>query len=174
MSSSLSTRLHILTGPVHSGKTSFLAAGVAAVLRRGVRLGGYLSPAVFEAGASIGYDLLPLAGGSPRPFLRKGAGSEGQGIGPYHLVPEALEKALDIIRRAGEEPTLVVDEIGPLELAGGGVWPAVQEAIARRRSPTLLVIREGFVEPFQRRIPSLDAAAVFGVGDRESLDLALA
>ncbi len=166
-------RLHILTGPVHSGKTSFLAAGIAACLGNGIRPAGYISPAVWEGGTHVGYDLLPLAGGDAAPFLRRGGGSAGPTIGPYRLIPGTLESALAIIRGAVDGPTLVVDEIGPLELEGGGVWPAVEEAIASRRSPVLLVVREGLVEPFQRRMPDLGTAVVFKMGDRESLDLAL-
>lgn len=166
-------RLYILTGPVHSGKTSFLAAGIGEGLGKGARTLGYLSPAVWEAGSHAGYDLLPLAEGKATPFLRRGPGPGGPTAGPYHFIPGSLEAALEIIRRAGEGMTLIVDEIGPLELEGGGVGPAVEEALARRKSPTLLVIREGLVEPFQARIPDLATAVVFGVGDRFSLDTAL-
>ncbi len=166
-------RLYILTGPVHSGKTSFLAAGIGEGLGKGARTLGYLSPAVWEGGNHAGYDLLPLAEGRATPFLRKGPGPGGPAIGPYHFVPGSLEAALEIIRRAGEGPTLIVDEIGPLELEGGGVWPAVEEALAQRKSPTLLVIREGLVEAFQERIPELGASIVFRVGDDFVLETAL-
>ncbi len=162
----------ILTGPVHSGKTSFLAAGLVSCLRNGIRPCGYLSPAVFSAGNLVGYDLLPLAGGDPLPFLRKSRAQGAQRVGPYYLIPGTLKVALDIVRQAGEGRTLILDEVGPLELEGGGIWPAVEKALARR-DPILLVIREGLVEPFQRRIPALATAAVFRVGDNLALDKAL-
>jgi nucleoside-triphosphatase THEP1 len=37
---------------------------------------------------------------------------------------------------------LAVDEVGPLELQGGGVRKALDRALAVRAGPTLLVVRE--------------------------------
>lgn len=135
----------ILSGPVQSGKTTFLQNASSRWRKRGLRLCGFLSLAVWEEGVRKGYDLLEFGGLSARPFLRT-SGDEGwERVGPFHLVPEILEQARDIIRRVSPGELLVVDEIGPLELGGGGLWPALGEVLERPDVKALIVVREGIL-----------------------------
>ena len=162
----LAPELHILTGPVHSGKTSLLDSLSREAERRSVRFQGFLSPAVWEEGKHIGYDLLTLPERRSFPFLRKEGLPNRQSVGPYYLAPEALEAALGLIRAGAAAPLLIVDEIGPLELEGKGVWPALEDVFSRPPEKMLLTIRDSLIDPFRVRIPGGDSARVFGVGDR--------
>jgi nucleoside-triphosphatase THEP1 len=166
-------RLFILSGPVHSGKTSFVAGRVGEALKRGIRPVGYLSPAAWEGGRPEGYDLLSIPGGRCLPFLRRSGGDDWQRVGPYFLVPETLALAQAVIRGGAGSPLLIVDEIGPLELQGRGVRSAVEELLSRPPEKLLLVVREGLVDVFRKNIPVLREAVVIEVGDREKLDWAL-
>jgi nucleoside-triphosphatase THEP1 len=58
------------------------------------------------------------------------------------FVPGSLERARALIRGAAPEALLVVDEVGPLELGGGGLWPVLREALGRQDRTFLLVVRE--------------------------------
>lgn len=162
-------RLYFLTGPVHSGKTSLLDSLGREAERSSVRFQGYLSPAVWEEGKHIGYDLLTLPERLLFPFLRKGGLPNRPSAGPYYLDPEALDAALGLIRAGAAAPLLIVDEIGPLELEGKGVWPALEEVFARPPEKMLLTIRDSLIDPFRVRIPGGDSARVFGVGERFAL-----
>ena len=166
-------RFFVLTGKTQSGKTTFLSERVAAARGLGVRVQGYLSRVVRDQDAVAGYDLLNLEDGKSAPFLRKERRPGWQTVGPYGLVPETLDIALGIIRRAEGAHPLVVDEIGPLELEGRGVWPALASALGARSEATLLVIREGLIDAFRPKIPALERALIFGVGDRAAADEAL-
>jgi len=145
-----------LSGPVHRGKTTLLERALPLWKARGLACAGFLSPAVTEAGGRVaGYDLLEIAAGRRLPYLRRQGEAAAERIGPYVFVEATLERARAIVREAGPNGLLVVDEVGPLELMGRGLWPALAEALPKRDGPSLLVVREGLIEDLARRLGPL-------------------
>jgi nucleoside-triphosphatase THEP1 len=136
----------VLTGPVHGGKTTFLERSLARWAARGLTPGGFLSVAVTGAGGATDYDLLELKTSRRHPYLRREGEPDAERIGPFFFVPTTLERARSIIREADPRELLIVDEVGPLELQGGGLWTVLQEALARPGVRFLLVVREEILE----------------------------
>jgi len=136
----------ILTGPVGSGKTSFLERNLPSLRGRHPNLDGYLSLRVLAGGETAGYDLRDLRSAGRISLLRKRGEADGFRVGPYVLLPRGLAAAEAIIRRGDPADLLIVDEVGPLELAGGGVWPALIGEILDRDRPALVVVRETLVD----------------------------
>jgi nucleoside-triphosphatase THEP1 len=140
----------VLTGPIQSGKTSTLEAILEQVIDRGIVAHGFLSRRVLEKGETVGYDLFDLQERNGIPFLRKTGKADWQRIGPWSLIPSGLERAEKIIREGKEADLLVVDEVGPLELEGGGLWPALERDVLGREGLSLLVVRERLLESFEK------------------------
>jgi len=138
----------VLTGPVHGGKTTFLEGSLARWASRGFALGGFLSVAVTGGSGTPGYDLLELKTGRRHPYLRREGEPDAERIGPFFFVPSTLERARSIIREAGPHELLIVDEVGPLELLGGGLWPVLREALTLPGMRCLLVARKEILEDF--------------------------
>jgi nucleoside-triphosphatase THEP1 len=138
----------LLSGPVHGGKTTFLESSLARWASRGLAPGGFLSVAVTEACGATGYDLLEIKTGRRHPYLRREGKPDAERIGPFFFVLETLDLARTIIREADPRELLVVDEVGPLELLGGGLWPALREALSRPGLRCLLVVRKEILEDF--------------------------
>jgi nucleoside-triphosphatase THEP1 len=136
----------VLTGPVHGGKTTFLERSLARWASLGLAPGGFLSVAVTGTGGATGYDLLELRTGCRHPYLRREGKPDAERTGPFFFVPETLELARSIIREADHRELLIVDEVGPLELLGGGLWPVFREALARPGLRCLVVVREEILE----------------------------
>jgi len=136
----------VLTGPVHGGKTTFLERSLARWASCGFAAGGFLSVAGTGTGGATEYDLLELRTGCRHPYLRREGKPGEERIGPFFFVPETLKLARSIIREADPREFLVVDEVGPLELLGGGLWPALREALSRPCLRCLLVVREEILE----------------------------
>jgi nucleoside-triphosphatase THEP1 len=136
----------VLSGPVHGGKTTFLERSLACWTARGLAAGGFLSVAVVSASGATGYDLLELKTGRRYPYLRREGEPDAERIGPFFFVPSTLEQARSIIREADPCELLIVDEVGPLELLSGGLWPALREALSRPGMRCLLVAREEILE----------------------------
>lgn len=144
-------RLLVLTGSVHSGKTTFLEGAVAGWKAAGLAVGGFLSVARPRTDLDQGYDLVDLKDGTSRPFLAHKGDPDWPHVGTWHFFPTVLEKAKSILCRDSDADFLIIDEIGPLELGGGGLWPAFVEALASG-ARCLCVVREGILDEFRARI----------------------
>lgn len=145
-------RLLILTGGIDSGKTSWCLAHVQAhpgcdgVLLRKVLSGGR------RGGGRVGYDAQRIASGSRVPFARRVGAElagwrEAERVGEFSVSAAGKRMAnrwlLEALARAPR--TLIVDEIGPLELAGGGLVESLGPVLADRACPPegelILVVR---------------------------------
>lgn len=160
----------VITGPVHGGKTTFLERAWPRWSARGLSCAGFLSPAVTDENGETGYDLLEIPSLLRRPFLRRRGEPGAERTGPFTFVPGALERARAILRDPGRPDLLVVDEVGPLELEGGGLWPALRDAVRRPAGTTLLVVRETIVDDLAAAIAPL-VPVVFDVRDPEDQGL---
>jgi len=154
----------ILTGPVGSGKTTLLKRVVAGLKNHDVRFTGYLSERVLKADETSGYDLLDLNDGRSLPFLRKEGGEYWPRTGVYYFNPEGLQIAWNIIRRTRESELLIIDELGPAELEGGGVWPPLKNVLFIPLLNGLFVVRETIVADFLAILENRPAR-IFEVGD---------
>ncbi len=141
-----------MTGPVHSGKTSLLKKVVIELKEQQHKIDGFLSEVVLRNQEIVGYDLLDLGEKRSIPFLRKEGEEEWEKIGSYFFIPQSLEEAKDIILRSKEDDLLIVDEVGPLELEGKGLWPALNRVIFLPLRQSLLVIRLNVVNDFLQRV----------------------
>jgi len=135
----------VLTGPVHSGKTSLLEKLVKDLKGRGVRVDGFLSLSVVKGGEILGYDLFDLRSEKVIPFIRKKGQLNWQRIGAYFFIPEALERAQQKVLEISKEDFLVIDEVGPLEIQGRGIWPALSSALKNPSLRCLLVVRHSIL-----------------------------
>ena len=149
--------IFLLSGPVHSGKTTLLKKAAREFKNQGVKVDGFLSVAVFAGKDRTGYDLLDLQEERPIPLLRITGEEEWQRIGSYFFVPSGIEKAEKIILRSGEADICVVDEVGPLELEGRGFWPALERVLLPPSTNFLIVVRETILEGFLDVLGKTDA-----------------
>ncbi len=147
-------QLKIVTGPIDSGKTSWCRELAAA----NPGCAGLLLLKVYLQGERIGYDAHPLPVGDPVPFARI-EGHEpsdwipAERVGPFSISADALRAANAwLIEAAAQHAVIIVDEIGPLELAGGGLSPGLRAVLASSLSQKVyVVIRSDCVEAACRR-----------------------
>lgn len=137
--------IFVLTGPVHSGKTSLLKKVVGELKSRGVRADGFLSLAVHNGKDLAGYDLFDLKTGKAIPYLRKEGKKNWPKVGPFFFIPRALARAKKKILCCAQPDFLIVDEVGPLEVCGGGIWPALSAALRNPSRRYLLVVRQSIL-----------------------------
>ncbi|UCE40978.1 MAG: hypothetical protein JSV17_16295 [Candidatus Aminicenantes bacterium] len=155
--------INILTGPVHSGKTTLLKTIIPVLRGKNIRIDGYLSEAVWKDEKFLGYDLLDLKDQHQQPFIRKKGQQGWQRIGPFYFLPGMLDVAEKIIHRSKNENLCVVDEVGPLELKGNGVWQALEEILMIPEQGVLLVVRESILKDFLEKIQR-DDFKVYDIG----------
>ncbi|MEW6199054.1 MAG: nucleoside-triphosphatase [Planctomycetota bacterium] len=154
--------LFLLIGDRHAGKTSACRTLAAAARARGLTIGGVLAPAVHEGDQCLGYDVVDLAtGATTRLADHRGPGVEH--AGRFHFLAGGLRLGRAALARAiADAPHLViVDEVGPLELAGGG-WAAALDALAALPGGTVFAVRPDL---------AAEVAARWGVPPERRLDL---
>jgi nucleoside-triphosphatase THEP1 len=144
--------IFILTGAVHSGKTSLLRRLTAELKELGIGVDGFLSLAALKNREHIGYDFFNLKTETVLPFIRRQGAPNWPTVGPYYIQPEILAEAKRKIISHQARDLLIVDEVGPLEIRGDGLWPALSSVFSRPSLLCLLVARRGILEDLRRLI----------------------
>ena len=158
--------IHILTGPVHSGKTTLLQRVSAHLKNRNISVYGYLSLSIQENEDFIGYDLYDLNLDTQTPFIRKEGDDQWQRIGAYFFIPETLDYAQSIILHADKSDICFIDEVGPLELDGKGVWPALEKAIDFSSPDYVIVVRDTILKDWVE-ILGRYGTRIFDISEKE-------
>jgi nucleoside-triphosphatase THEP1 len=151
----------LLIGAVGAGKTTALTnlAGKWRASDRDVR--GVLAHRVVEEGRLIGYDLEVIGEGKRVPLARK-SGTGLEKIGPFAFSEAGLALGRRTLRESAAAQVVIVDEIGPLELKGGGWTKEVVELLRESSAALVLVVREelsarvrGWVQPIRQSVHEL-------------------
>lgn len=138
------SRIHILSGPVQSGKTSGLKAWCA----KQPDVAGILTPDI--QGSRMLYDI----GKQEYSVFEVGGDYEGEVVetGRFRFAADAFENAKKVLCDAlqAEPPWLVVDEFGKLELKGAGLEPLISRLVGLYqedgKGDLLIVIRDYLLE----------------------------
>lgn len=107
-------------------------------------MGGVASPRVTSAGATIGYRVRDLATGEEKPLCS--LAPPGIPFRRFFFSPDGLAFANAALARAAQEADVIVaDEVGPLELSGGGLGPGLLAAL-QSRAFLVLTVRPSLVD----------------------------
>lgn len=152
----------IVTGERGAGKTTLAAAVVERLRAVGVRVGGVLAPGTYRDGRRHSFDVIALATGERRPLSSRDPLPGWIEERCFWADPEGLALG-NAALAAGGAGVIVVDEVGPWELAGSG-WAARLDDLVRGTAPLLLVVRHACLFDVVSRW-ELDAAVVVEVGE---------
>jgi len=126
---------------------------------RGVRVAGILAPGLVEDGRRTGFDIVNLATGESTALAREQAGDAGPHArwSRFAFRPDGLDLGARALGSAAHSAdVLVVDEVGPFELSGGG-WAAALDRLSEDYGGTLvLVVRGSVVDAVRGRWGSPD------------------
>ncbi|MCU0303812.1 MAG: DUF2478 domain-containing protein [Thermoanaerobaculales bacterium] len=151
----------VVTGPPGSGKTPVAEAVAEALAGRGVAVFGFVQPAIREDGEKAGFRLRALPGGETAELARRVAPGEGAAGTSYRFSPGGFALAARSLARAAPGAVLVVDELGPVELRGGGHWPAVERAVRTGDlAGMVVVVRRTLVPTLVEALDAADAVVV--------------
>lgn len=164
-------RALLVTGEIGAGKTRAALSLADDLQRHGLRVGGVASPRVLAAGQTLGYRVQDLATGEEHPLCRDRP--PGIPFRRFFFSREGLAFANAALERAAREgEAIVVDEVGPLELGGGGFAPGLKAA-CESRAFLVLTVRPSLASEV-RRWAELEDAPLFPLprspGRHRSLD----
>ena len=134
----------IVHGGIGAGKTRTAEKLVTELERRGITVGGIVSPRILEGTDTVGYRARDIETGRER--LLATIDPPGIRVGMFYLSEEALSFARAAIERAvATKQVVLLDEVGRLELAGQGHAPALRLLLQSNAVPVLFV-RSKFVD----------------------------
>ena len=159
--------LVLLVGERHSGKTSTCGRLAELTSARGLSVGGILAPAIMHTGRCVGYNIVDLATGRTSHLATiDGPGAEQ--VGRFFLLSDGLAMGRAALEQVIEQPPrlVIVDEVGPLELKGGG-WADYLDPLIRRKDPTIFTVRRELAATVAELCPQSSE----GIGHPEVFDL---
>ena len=145
--------LIIVSGPINSGKTTYLHHLIEYYEQQGLCVGGVTAEALYAGGRKSGYDVRDVRTGAQTALVRS-AGDTGatpspnerlQRIGRFYILESGLEFTKNVLEGGLGCDLLCLDEVGPLEIEGGGHLPALKMLLAEYHGTLLLVAREAVV-----------------------------
>jgi len=140
--------IFIITGKVHSGKTTFLSRLTERLKEKHVSMAGFLSQGTFSGDRRSSFSLVNIHNRAQIILASIEKGEDWIPFGRFFFNPEALSEGEKIIRKGLEQRTdlVVLDELGPFELEGGG-WTQILELLEKEYElAQLWVVREQLLE----------------------------
>jgi len=176
------------------GKTTVCQTVAELARRRGYRPGGVITPTLYDPyGTKVGFEAVDVGSGEGWPLARTDQELGGPRVGPYSFDPAALDRALEVLRRAATAGTdatkrrnkaaqqcravpcdlLMVDEIGPLELEQDkGFAPILDLLPVEGPIHTLIVVRPALLDPLLLHLRDIEWS-IFSVTEQNRDELPL-
>jgi iron complex transport system ATP-binding protein len=140
-------KITIITGKKHSGKTTFLLNKIAGLQSKGVTVGGLISVGTFKNGSRFDFKLLDVVTDQKVDFLSQKECNFCKKIGRFYINPKAFEYGFKVLEKCLKDPfqTIVLDEIGPLEIKDQG-WAVILPELLESESDLILVVRKELLQ----------------------------
>ncbi|HRY98192.1 MAG TPA: nucleoside-triphosphatase [Bacteroidales bacterium] len=164
----------LVTGEAGQGKTTFLLQLFTILRKEGIKTQGLVLKRILDGNQVQGYDLLLLGSERSLPFLRVATEGQTADIGRFRIATEGLETGLEHLRSTPcrNAEILIMDEIGRLEMRGGG-WDPVLQQFPMTGGPLLVAsVRDTFLEEITSHY-SLSPSYIVNAGKEDPGPLAM-
>lgn len=143
----------LITGDLESGKTNLCLDLFQAARESGFRVGGVVSPAVFEGNQKTAIDVLDLKSGIRKRLAALGAHQQSSlETKRWSFYPEAVDWANRKLLESVPCDLLIVDELGPLEFQRHEGWVNGFSALESGEFQlAFVVIRPSLIEKAAKR-----------------------
>jgi len=157
--------LVVVTGRPGAGKTPAIRSLAAGLRERGLSVAGFVQIPVWAEGDKGGYLVRDVASGAERTLAVKVGDERGEHGTPFRFEPAGFAFARAALARATAGSVLILDELGPVELRGGGHMPAVRRALARPGlAAVVATVRPALIPSFLSQL-AIPSAAIVDVGE---------
>ncbi len=151
-------RIALVTGRPNSGKTAYLQAVLQCARRLGRSTGGVLSHGIWTAGGKTGFILEIVATGEMHHLANdKNIFADAVSYGRFFFAANVFKIAAEAIKSGSGSNLVVIDEFGPVEAAGGGLWPGIEYLLRHHDGCLVISVRPALVEELKQRIKLFSA-----------------
>lgn len=156
----INSNVIIITGDTQSGKTAFLSKIQRSLVDKSIKQVGFLAESIYEGDELMGHMLIDISEGESFRVSYREQKDNSVKIGRFFLLDEGLEFGRNILRKANNSDNsdvVIVDEVGPLELKGGGWSDEVKELMKKKNKAIILIVRgknlSDFIKKFEVNSP---------------------
>jgi nucleoside-triphosphatase THEP1 len=163
----------IVTGSVRGGKTTFVKDLIGS-FHPDAGVYGILSERITDGDATTGYDVVGIGTGLRKSFLRENSDCDAGRIGRFGICSEGLRAGLAILKsqRGKDKSLVIIDEVGMLELQGGGWSEGIEYLLGNTSNHILMTVRDIFVDKVKEKWLLSDAVVLNIRGMDQSAALA--
>ncbi|GAB4313427.1 MAG: hypothetical protein Kow00127_04440 [Bacteroidales bacterium] len=133
----------IVTGESGSGKTGFVSQMVTILREAKVMVSGILAHGFWDGDTRERFEIEDLQTGKRIEYCSRRAVEGWDKIRKFYINPESVEfgnRALSY-RFSEKKQVIIIDEIGPFELAGKGWAPLIHRLVLEGKAPMVWVVR---------------------------------
>ena len=137
-------RIIVVTGEQGSGKTTRLIDIVSGLKNLGLKPCGFIAEGFWEQNKRSHFDLVDVKTGNRINYCSKTMQPKWEKAGHFFINPAAIAFGEKILNPAlaGQDDFIVIDEIGPFELAGKGWTKAIARLLkVMPEKPMIWVVR---------------------------------
>jgi len=143
----------LVVGGRDSGKTSYLEFILRRARAQGKRVGGVLNLGIRPLLEKTGFILEVVATGDRYPLADRQRHSETDiASGSFFFSLRTLTIAVEALKASAEADVIVVDEFGPLEKRGQGLWPGIEYLLHNHPGCLIITVRHRLLADLQRII----------------------
>jgi len=148
----------VVTGRPGTGKTTAVLEALERIEGESIPIRGVVQPGIFEKGEKTGFRVRDLATGEETVFAKRTPIGEGQHGTHFTFFEEGAALAQKALSRDVKDAILVVDELGPVELRGGGHLRWVQLCLSEPKLKcAVIVVRRHLVPALLETLSARDA-----------------
>ena len=133
--------IFIITGKIGSGKTTCIKKLTEKLKSENISVGGFYSSRMMENGETTGYMIVDISSGHKEKLLDINNNGHQKKVGNYYIREEAIERGNLALQQTNAQ-LMVIDEVGKLELNGGGWAEMLGKLLVSRQNQLLISIRK--------------------------------
>jgi len=137
----------IISGNIAEGKTSFIKSLTEKLIENELLVKGFYAPRIMKDGKTVGYQLVEIEFTEVFDFLYLKDNEDEDGIGKYAINKDTVQRVNQkfSIEKLKNTEVLVLDEIGRLEINGGGWSTILGNFLTLTDKCLVLSVRKKFV-----------------------------
>jgi nucleoside-triphosphatase THEP1 len=138
--------VYIIAGDQREGKTTFLKEVTIKLTTRGTPVEGIMAEGLDKDGERTGFQLVNISNDKSIVLCSVHPKPDWEKTGKYYFNPEGLEFGRKVLNQISADSIVIIDEIGPLEMKGGGWSAPVQKILENYDNTMIWVVRRSLTE----------------------------
>ncbi|MCX6223279.1 MAG: DUF2478 domain-containing protein [Bacteroidia bacterium] len=159
--------IYLVIGDREEGKTAFLRKMVDDLIDEGKKVSGFLAIGIHDPdGDRRGFNIRNIETGEETEFCVSDGNTQWEKVGRFRINPDGLAKGYEWMtsERIRHSDVLVIDELGPLEMAGKGWSDLIGRILHEDPKPMIWTVRRNLAQKI---------AVKWNVGEVRFIDIAV-